>query len=87
MPIDRRQFFQASAALGASLALPAPLLAAQRSKARRIDLTPSAFSVALDPDDARRTAVWGFNEQLPGPTLRFRRGEQGHLAVRNQLLQ
>jgi FtsP/CotA-like multicopper oxidase with cupredoxin domain len=43
--------------------------------------------VALDPDDARRTAVWGFNEQLPGPTLRASRGDQLHLAVRNDLPQ
>jgi FtsP/CotA-like multicopper oxidase with cupredoxin domain len=87
MSIDRRQFFQASAAFGASLALPAPLFAAAKAKERRIDLTASAFGAALDPDDARRTGVWGFNEQLPGPTLRFHRGEQAHLAVRNDLPQ
>ena len=87
MPLDRRQFFQASAALGASFALPAPLLAAEKGKERRIDLVSSAFTVALDPSGASRSAVWGFNEQLPGPTLRFRRGERVHLAVKNELPQ
>lgn len=87
MSIDRRRFFQASAALGASVALPAPLFAAQKSREQRIDLIPSAFTVALDPAGPSRTAVWGFNEQLPGPTLRFQRGDQVHLAVRNALSQ
>lgn len=87
MPIDRRQFLQASTALGAAMALPAPLFAAEKSAERQIDLVPSAFTAALDPDSPIRTRVWGFNEQFPGPLLRFRRGDAVHLAVRNELPQ
>ena len=87
MPIDRRQFLQASTALGAALALPAPLLAAEKRGERQIDLVPSTFSAALDPEGPLRTRVWGFNEQFPGPLLRFRRGDAVHVAVRNELPQ
>lgn len=87
MAIDRRQFLQATATFGACAALPVPLSAAGRSKERRIDLTASVFSTALDPASEERTAAWGFNQQLPGPVLRFRRGERVHIAVNNQLPQ
>lgn len=87
MHIDRRQFFHAAAALGASLALPTQIIGAEQRKERRIDLIPSAFTTALDPSSQVRTGVWGFNELLPGPLLRFRRGDQVHFAVINQLPQ
>lgn len=87
MYFDRRQFFQAAAALGASVALPMPLIAAELRKERRIDLITSAFTTALDPGSPRRTGVWGFNEQLPGPMLRFRRGDHVDFSVDNRLPQ
>ena len=85
MSIDRRQFLQATTAFGALSALPAALLAADRSTERQIDLTPSVFTAALDPDSPVRTGVWSFNEQFPGPALRFRRGDRVHFAVTNAL--
>jgi FtsP/CotA-like multicopper oxidase with cupredoxin domain len=87
MTIDRRQFLQATAAVGALSALPASLIAAEARKERRVDLTPSSFTTALDPASPIRTGVWSFNKQFPGPVLRFRRGERVHFAVRNQLQQ
>lgn len=87
MSIDRRQFFQATAALGASLALPVPLVAAVKEKNRLIELMPSAFTSSLDPSQPIRTGVWGFNEHFPGPELRFRRGDWAHIAVKNRLPQ
>lgn len=87
MSLDRRQFLQAAAALGAWAACPAPLLAAAPAAGRRIELVESTFNVALDPASPTLTGVWGFNEQLPGPVLRVKRGEALHFAVRNALPQ
>ena len=85
MTLDRREFLQSAAALGAALALPAG--AAPARKDQVIDLVAGEFRAALDPGAPLRTAVWGYNEQFPGPTLRFRRGERPRVAVRNQLAQ
>jgi FtsP/CotA-like multicopper oxidase with cupredoxin domain len=87
MSIDRRQFLQATVTFGAVAVLPAPLIAAESRKERRIDLIPSTFTTALDPDSPARTGVWSFNQQFPGPVLRFHRGERVHFAVKNQLPQ
>lgn len=87
MSIDRRRFLLAASALGASSALPGALLAAPSRNEKRVDLSASAFSAALDPASAARTNVWGFNEQLPGPALRFRRGDKVHFAFANKLQQ
>lgn len=86
MPINRRQFLQTTAAFGASITLPAPLIAAQR-KEWQIELIPSVFTAALDPANPALTGVWGFNEKFPGPVLRFRRGDHVHFSVKNQLPQ
>jgi FtsP/CotA-like multicopper oxidase with cupredoxin domain len=87
MSIDRRRFLLAASALGASSALPGALLAAPARNEKRVDLTASAFTAALDPSNPTRTGVWGFNEQLPGPALRFRRGDKVHFAFANDLQQ
>lgn len=87
MSIDRRQFLQAAATLGAVGAVPAALAAAAQPRERGIELTASAFTAALDPGSAQRTAVWGFNQQFPGPVLRFKRGERLHATLKNQLQQ
>jgi FtsP/CotA-like multicopper oxidase with cupredoxin domain len=87
MSIDRRQFLQAGAALGAWMALPSPLFAAEQRKERQIELIPSVFNTALDPARETLTGVWSFNEQFPGPVQRFRRGDSVHFAVKNQLPQ
>ena len=85
MPLHRRQFLQASAALSASLAL--PLRAAPARKESRINLVPSVFTTQLDPAALERTGVWGYNDTFPGPVLRFKRGERVHVQVNNQLPQ
>lgn len=86
MQIRRRQFLQTTAALGAALALPAPLHAAAR-KEHRIELVPAEFGAVLDPASPTRTTVWSFNDRFPGPLLRFRRGDYAHIAVTNRLPQ
>ena len=81
---SRRHFLQTAAAFGASLALPVAAAPTAR-KASRIELTPAEFKVALDPASLVRTGVWSFNQQFPGPLLRYRRGDTAHIAVSNQL--
>lgn len=85
MPIHRREFLQSAAALGAALALPAG--AAPARKESGLELIPSEFKVQLDPANPVRSTVWSYNEQFPGPLLRFKRGDRAHIAVRNQLAQ
>jgi FtsP/CotA-like multicopper oxidase with cupredoxin domain len=87
MSIDRRQFLQAAATLGAVSAVPASLAAVAQPRERKIELTASAFTSALDPDSAQRTGVWGYNEQFSGPVLRFKRGERFHATLKNGLQQ
>jgi FtsP/CotA-like multicopper oxidase with cupredoxin domain len=87
MSIDRRRFLLAASALGASSALPGTLLAAPARKEKQVDLIASAFAVALDPTNPTRTGVWSFNQQFPGPALRFRRGDKVHFAFTNDLQQ
>lgn len=87
MSIDRRRFLLAATALGASSALPGTLLAASSRNEKRIALAASTFAAALDPVSTVRSGVWGFNEQFPGPVLRFRRGDKVHFAFANKLQQ
>jgi FtsP/CotA-like multicopper oxidase with cupredoxin domain len=87
MSMPRRQFLQASAALGTALALPANLQAAPQRKEQRIDLVPSVFATVLNPEAPVRTGVWSYNEQFPGPLLRFQRGDKVHARVTNRLAQ
>ena len=87
MSIDRRRFLLAATAIGATSALPAGVLAAPARRERRVALSASAFTTALDPASTVRTGVWSFNEQFPGPELRFRRGDQVHFAFANRLQQ
>ena len=78
MHLDRRQFLQSAAALGASIALPAAAAVPAR-KESRIELIPSEFKATLDPASPKQTSVWSFNEKFPGPVLRFRRGDRAHI--------
>lgn len=80
MKLTRREFLQgAGAALGAA-ALPTALRAAGPS--------PIALRAAISQQDIRAggpTQVWAFNDQCPGPLLRFRRGDTLDALVRNDL--
>jgi len=86
MSIDRRRFLKASAALGALSAAPASVFAAEPAE-RHIGLVPAPFNVALDPESPVGTGVWSYNQQFPGPALRFKRGERVHFLVKNGLPQ
>ena len=46
-------------------------------------LTAAPTKVRLRPDAAAETAVWAFDGQVPGPTLRVRQGEQLRVRLLN----
>ncbi len=51
---------------------------------RTVHLTSSKFMWQFR-DDYAPVEVWGYNEQIPGPTLRFRAGEKIRVYYRNDL--
>jgi FtsP/CotA-like multicopper oxidase with cupredoxin domain len=79
MALNRRDFLQATGAL----ALPAPALAAP--SARR-DLTMGVFRQRVRAAGPP-TEVWGFNGSMPGPVLRYAKGDKVDLRVTNRLPQ
>jgi len=88
MTTNRRQFLKKGVALSAWAALPAATWSGlSHASPRPIELTPSAFNTQLDPNSPVKTGVWSFNQQFPGPPLRFKRGENVHITVKNELQQ
>ena len=51
---------------------------------KTVHLTSSKFQWQFR-DDKPPTEVWGYNEQIPGPTLRFRAGDRLRVYFRNDL--
>jgi FtsP/CotA-like multicopper oxidase with cupredoxin domain len=51
---------------------------------RVVHLTSSKFEWQFR-DDQAPVEVWGYNEQIPGPTLRFKEGEKLRIYYRNDL--
>ena len=51
---------------------------------KTVHLTSSKFSWQFR-DDQEPVEVWGYNEQIPGPTLRFRPGDKLRVYYRNDL--
>lgn len=51
---------------------------------KTVHLTSSKFKWQFR-DDQPPVEVWGYNEQIPGPTLRFRAGEKVRIYYRNDL--
>ena len=51
---------------------------------KTVHLTSSKFMWQFR-DDYAPVEVWGYNEQIPGPTLRFRAGEKVRIYYRNDL--
>jgi FtsP/CotA-like multicopper oxidase with cupredoxin domain len=78
---SRRDILKTTGAGLSMLALPAwgPAAAA----AGPLKLRASAFSQPIRPGG--RTEVWGYNGTVPGPVLRFKRGDTARIAVTNDL--
>jgi len=81
-PWSRRDLLQLAGAGVSMLALP-PALAQGRRDGGVAALRASAFSQVIRP--GARSDVWGFNGSVPGPVLRYRRGDTARIAVTNAL--
>lgn len=78
MKIDRRGFL----ATGAALAL-APSLSFSKAETRVLRVAPARQQLVGAAYPA--TEVWGYNDRVPGPELRFRQGERLRIEVHNAL--
>jgi FtsP/CotA-like multicopper oxidase with cupredoxin domain len=78
--LSRREFLKAGAAGVACAALPS--LARAAAGPSRLLVGPVDKPLYAGEPAVR---MWGFNEQIPGPVLRFRKGETARLVVRNGL--
>lgn len=58
--------------------------AAEESVAE-LKLTPAPGRARLASKDGPQTAVWSYNDSIPGPVLRLRQGEPARIIVRNRL--
>jgi FtsP/CotA-like multicopper oxidase with cupredoxin domain len=83
---QRRSLLQAGAALAcAPLAgLPSWALAAESKDTL---LRARIFDQRLDPANDALTQIWGFNNEFPGPVLRYRKGEEVAHRLVNELRQ
>ena len=84
MPFTRREFLISGAALAAAPALPSALALAE-SSGRVQRLRARAASIRLLGADAPQTRVWAYNDSVPGPVLRWRRGDHLELEFENAL--
>ena len=66
--------------------LPA-LAAAQTEKLRVVTLRAGELRQRIVPEPYPETALWGYNGTVPGPLLRFRRGDRVRIVVENGLPQ
>ena len=82
MTFSRRDILRTTAASLSTIALP-PALAQTAAGGAPLKLRASAFTQAIRP--GVRSDVWGFNGSVPGPVLRFRKGDLARVAVTNDL--
>jgi len=82
----RRALLRAAGALSAATWLPAvALAAAPRTVEARLRAAPGKAALVGPPHSD--TAVWSYNGQVPGPTIRARQGDRLRVAVENALAQ
>jgi FtsP/CotA-like multicopper oxidase with cupredoxin domain len=79
--LTRREFIKSAGALAGMLALPATAPAAElRSMTLRAGRVEHAVRAG-----GGTTGFWAFNDSLPGPQLRFRKGDSVRIALENAL--
>src|SRR5258708_2854321 len=76
----RRSLLAGAAGLTFASLLPRP-----RAAAIQFQLIPGPAKVPLVGGQHPETAVWAYNELIPGPPLRVQQGERLKIAVENQL--
>ena len=84
MSVTRRDFLISSAAATGLAVLPAGLARAAATT-REYPLQVGNVEHAVVPGGPKAN-FWGFNGSVPGPELRFRKGEQVYLPVTNNLV-
>ena len=83
MSVTRRDFLVGSAAAAGLAGLP-PRLAWAATKSHTIPLRAGYVDQAVT-SGGPKVNFWGFNGRVPGPELRFRKGDSVHLPVSNEL--
>lgn len=83
MSLNRRLFLQSAGAAAGSTMLP---LGAARAATVPSELVAGVFRQKVREGGAD-TGVWGFNQSVPGPVLRFKRGEEAIVQLKNRLPQ
>ena len=81
--ISRRSFLLGTAGTAVAGALPAASQGSQSVAEFRLLAVPA--QVPLVPRPHQNTAVWCYNDHVPGPTLRVRQGEPVRIVVENRL--
>lgn len=81
--MDRRRFLATTLAAGAALPLPRLTLAA--SDDGLFELTAASGQARLYGDDGGSSDLWLYNNQLPGPEIRVKRGERVRVRFINKL--
>jgi len=82
MRFSRRNFLAGAAAAGAAPLLRPAMAVAQGGA---LTLTAAPTTAALIGGKWPDTAVWGYNESVPGPEIRVRQGETVRVVARNGL--
>ena len=87
MTATRRDFLKAGAALGATTLLPAgAAFGATSSGKREILLRAAELELSLGLDErGLKTRFWAYNDVVPGPMLRFKKGERVRIVAENAL--
>jgi FtsP/CotA-like multicopper oxidase with cupredoxin domain len=80
---DRRSFLKSAAAAAGAGLVPGTVARAFAAPGE-IALRPAPVELALG-DATTRTRFWGFNERVPGPAIRVRKGETLRIVVDNAL--
>ena len=80
--VTRRDFLRQSLALSASIGMP---LGGSAADSRAYTLVPKAGRAQLVPEEYGDTAVWCFNNTVPGPELRVKQGDRVRITVYNAL--
>jgi FtsP/CotA-like multicopper oxidase with cupredoxin domain len=86
MAFNRRDFLTGTAALAGWSTLPAGLVSAQEAShsSKAMTLRAGYVNQAVT-SGGRPVNFWGFNDTVPGPILRYRKGDALNLVVQNDL--
>ncbi len=85
--IPRRWFLWSMAGAVAGVAMPHRGTVAQERLGLEATLVPRAGTTRFFGPRGPETAIWGYNESVPGPQIRLRQGERLRVRVENQLPQ